>query len=378
MNPATNFSYEPSALSAACSLNQIESIAQLLDGAKIFQEEADKIDIEKHSGIFWECVDKTASILGGYIYHFIAREEYNDFSPHPDRSKRIKSVRDKKAEIYPAIESSADDVWAFCNQKESFPVKLKNLMDGVSRRAQELFFTKECSEREQGVLKTHLESVWENSRKQREITEKLGYNTYMDEKYCIHLTFPDVEALHNHWKCLQAKSPEMNLPDLDVVTSPGIASDLAFVDAYRKHDALLSTGNEFVHDHQVHVTSRILRMMQGQEAYRAERDYIIDIINTVQTIIEEALRKEEPSGRLHREKEKLYFIVGKWADTFFSFSRDDSVAAITIEQVELALTGASPNSHTWDKYLARRFGAGTTADTICELWREVRKLVPLS
>ena len=60
------------------------------------------------------------------------------------------------------------------------------------------------------------------------------------------------------WGKLREASPE--LPPLNIASSKGIADDITFIEKYFTHEAILSDGGEFVHDHFAHVMSVLILM----------------------------------------------------------------------------------------------------------------------
>ena len=59
-----------------------------------------------------------------------------------------------------------------------------------------------------------------------------------------------------------------NLPDLNIKIGDDIAGNMEFVEAYITHDALLSDGKEFIHDHLSHVLNALDLMNVGAERDR--------------------------------------------------------------------------------------------------------------
>lgn len=338
-------------------------------------------DIKKHSGELWECIGKRKALYGGYIYEFIAEEKFDNFSPNPDLISRIENVAKKTREIYPAIEQPPEGLWQFCENPEVKNIEISEAVSKLIGNARIANTGQSEQEIRDLVKQTPLEiivnSLWDLFKDRRKILKEAGYQVVMDKNSRLHLELPDLEALQNGWEHVRETHPELQLPDLDVVESEGIADDLAYAKAYQEHDVLLSTGKEFVHDHTVHVMTRIFRMLKGKEDYEAEKERITTIIKNLQSTIEEAVKREEPDGILHKEKEKLDFLVGMFTDVFFSFGEDGQILIATQETIESSLSGEYETDHVWDDYLEKRFGPGTTFDTLVDLWKEVRRLVPL-
>lgn len=306
-------------------------------------DQVENLDLQNHSGELWSCIGRKASPYGGYIYRFVAKEEFDNYTPNENLSLCIKRVEKKSSEIFPAIESTAQELSSFS----------KKMAD---------------------VWRNFNSSQSQEFRRQVEALNEIGYQVFIGEDVQIEL--PDLEALLNGWKHLQNKRPELNLPDMDVVDSKGIADDVAYANAYRDHDALLSSGKEFVHDHTVHVMSRISLMLKGKESYESIKQYMTNIINEMRVVIEEAESKEKADGILHKEKDKLDFIVGMVTDSLFSIDDEGSIKRVNLKMLEGWLNNPIvPSAKVWNNYLRKRFGPDCSFATISKLWKEIRRLV---
>lgn len=181
-----------------------------LQALKIHSVDVKPIDlITQRQGILWRCIGLTINPLGGKIFHYKLREEY-DAQTYPYKAKKCQSaIHQKQQQIFPAVEpSSAEDI-AF---------------------SQEL--------------------------------QKIGYGVRSDETG-VYLNLPDLEAIVAGYEKLRETRPD--LPPLRALSSEGIADDLSFSRAYLHYDILLSDGIEFIHDSISH-TSRVLEMMISSPA----------------------------------------------------------------------------------------------------------------
>lgn len=328
----------------------------------------------------WNCIGKEKSPYGGHIYEFVAREEYNDFTQQQDMRSIMERTFKKKKEIFPAIEPSSGELWVLCKNKEALDIYLSTFPDrriGLLRSSGKIDESEERSIEKFHRDDSNVEGVregmdiaWNQNQKRRDALEELGYQVILDKNQHLHLKLPDLQALRNGWKHFREIHQEIQFPDLDIVESEGIADDLAYADAYRDHDALLSTGKEFVHDHISHIMSRLTLMIkEGAENYDEEKKHINNLIANIRSMIDEAEKKEEMDGIIHKEKEKLNFIVGMLTDAYFSIDVKIS-DFINLESVEKELS-----STEWNSYLAKRFGPETNCKTISELWKKVRSSV---
>ena len=194
--------FDPSVQETAVDQRVINTALQALDVTAV---EAKPIDlITKRDGVLWSCIGVTINPLGGKIYHYKLKDEY-DAATRPSKAAECKMAAYKKQlEIFPAIEPS---------------------------RAVEILFSKEL--------------------------QKIGYYVSSDSTG-VYLNLPDLEAIVAGYEKLREGNPD--LPPLRSLSSKGIADDLTFCLAYLDYDILLSDGIEFVHDSISH-TSRVLEMM---------------------------------------------------------------------------------------------------------------------
>lgn len=340
-----------------------------------------QMELEKLSGGMWNCVGKRKSPHRGHIYKFIIREEYDTLHPDPDLEvlSRIGSVSKKIKEMFPAVELTPNELWNLCDNQKILENRFATLVPRMAKirhgslAKKYLPAMRKELDMYQEFFKKELNWEWRVNQTRRDLFGQIGYRVLLDENNHLLLELPDKEALVNGWKHLQSVHPEMQLPPLDVLEADGIADDLAFADAYRDHDSLLSTGAEFVHDQTIHIMTCIDRMFRGKRSYEAGKKRIIGLINDVRNAMQEAIKREAPEGILHTEREKLNFMVGKITDFYFS---PVEINSITKENVELLLSDL-PYNHAWDDVLKKRFGEGTSYTTIANLWKEVKMLVPL-
>ncbi len=147
-------------------------------------------DIRQRSAELWNCVRRKPNKLGGYIYTFAM--------PEPKTEAELYTLHDKLDQIYPAVEP-----FEGVDEEAHYPIQIP-----------------------------------------------LGYS-FKSKNGMMYFYIPDKKALLANWKKLQETRPE--LPPIDIISSEGIASDLEYVESYMAHDALLSSGKEFLHDSLTHV-----------------------------------------------------------------------------------------------------------------------------
>lgn len=152
---------------------------------------------------------------------------------------------------------------------EDFIARTRNRFDDFTRNCIGLTFEKEVAEillyRDEETPPIPL-SAWGrlvlNNEEDHNFFHALGYNygqptlvsygaSVLLKGQTDVLTLPDREALLGNWRVEMEKDP--TLQDFDILDSAGVATDLAFIEAYMTHRALLSDGKEFIHDHLNHV-----------------------------------------------------------------------------------------------------------------------------
>jgi len=175
------------------------------------------------------------------------------------------------------------------------------------------------------LLKDGLEEFLQNGK----FLQELGYQM-LEEKGKIFLELPDLPTLLGRWRNLREKYPEKKLPPFDVISSDGIANDLAYAEAYFTHDTLLSNGPEFCHDHQAHILSRIHRMLKGSDAYKKEKARGLKLIMSTYKAIHIFRRIQPSKGKEYWEK--LCLIPGALTDSLFSAADDRCIGMLFTEE----------------------------------------------
>lgn len=192
----------------------------------------------KH-GALWECIDCVPNEFGGEIYTFKLKDIYNPYSPKY-------SSEAEGPELFPAIEPEL----TFCNYIFGSKEEANKILETVGKEYIEKF----------GDIRLYSDDL-----------KFLGYNFKTNEDGAV-LMLPDREALLSNWKNLRKVR---DLPKLSVLSSEGIADDLSFVKAYIYHDALLSTGKEFVHDHTIHILSTITKILTEKSLYADKQSKMV-------------------------------------------------------------------------------------------------------
>ena len=369
----------------------------------------EKKECEERSGTFWKCLRRRPSPSGiGYIYEFEAVEEYDNRLCHMDHAEREKRVEEMTHKQYPAVEYSTKAAmeawWEPCNEEEERDLenRIREAVNQILRTPFYMAMAEGATSMYELLKKQMLERVnleIESDRHNRQLLRLCGYRFYTSEDGEVMMELPDLEALLDGWKRLRLKNPEMDLLSLDLLASEGIADDITFAEGYVISDALLSKGKEFVHDHQVHVATRLLRMLKGAISYRAEKMRLVRQIHSifrtsylacektklvlkridsiempaVCSVETKELAREikERAREVHNKQEKLLAVfLGAVVDTVTGYSQDSAVEALvgTDFGTEAVLTALSIHG-SWGRYLEERFPGEDAQDHIREAWQ---------
>ncbi len=207
-------------------------------------------DLSQQSGEMWDCIKRFPNKLGGYIYKFKLKKEYDDITPTDREEKRncYQAAILKNAAIYPAVERTGRSVLDWDRKIEE---KRKQWMTHLVY--EQLFRSCNSNITERMILRFMSMAIIRVSPEVPDL-HVLGYESSWG-KNGVYLRLPDREALLANWETLREIHP--GLRPIDIVSSEGIADDLTFVETYQTHDALLSNKEERIHDTFVHVIPNI-------------------------------------------------------------------------------------------------------------------------
>ena len=105
----------------------------------------------------------------------------------------------------------------------------------------------------------------------------LGYRcAIIDDQF--HLYLPTVEVLSKRWEEYRQLHKDQNLPPLKFISSQGIESDAAFIEAFFTADAIISEDIEAVHDHGIHVIPLLANVLTYKANYPIIREKMRDLI----------------------------------------------------------------------------------------------------
>ncbi len=257
-----------------------------------------RFESENRSGSLWKCLERKEDQWGGYIYLFRLKEEYDDVTPHKDLKARHLAAEEKLKEIFPAVEVTGSFIVNYLKSVDFAP---------------------------------------------------LGVNAGCG-KEGVYLLLPDREALLGRWEKLREINPR--LPKLDILESQGKASDRQFIEAFLRYDALISSGEEFVHDELIHVLPKLNALLSDPYNYESDRDFMRNIIGKQHRRIQ---AEKENSLELQELEASLSAFVDSIPNGGASYEAREYVG-----EVENLGFENMWNLPYWKEYAIKRFG---TIDT---------------
>ncbi|HLB52863.1 MAG TPA: hypothetical protein VJK48_04070, partial [Chlamydiales bacterium] len=227
--------------------------------------EMEKKACEAKSSALWECVGRRLSETGeGFIYKFRAKPEYRNDVRRIDPPKLVAIL----ANIFPAVEPSIRTVlqhsWYF---PKKIPVCYENSIVPILRT--------------------------------------IGYQISEGDDPIMEL--PDREAILSTWKKLSTENPSLELPNLSIASSDGIADDITYAESYFSHDALLSVDKEFVHDQHSHILPALVAILYAEKGrYSFQKEFYINQLKLIRQYIKD-----------HQDESKyLSVVLGILADNY--------------------------------------------------------------
>lgn len=304
--------------------------------------------ISKKSGALWECIECSRGSLGGHVYVFRLQDECDDVTREETRQQNYEAAKERSCRVFPAIELLGSHM-AFLDP--TVPAEVRTAKYGVSIEIMDTL-------------------------------HRLGYECAIID-HGVYLKFPDREALLARWKELREECQE--LPILDIVSSAGIAEHIPFIESFLTHDALLSTGKEFVHDHMFHVIPTLVLALSsvGKEVpyekakakSRKAVAYLYRRLMVVKQIIERDRIKldvpSKPVTALRKNIEKIELVLGGVVDNlgaYYDYSKLLDVTAKKMENFLLGMEGLNADP-LWVKLLAERFPGEDQKNPLKELWK---------
>ena len=219
-----------------------------------------KKDLDEHSGHLWRCISKRLDPTGkGYLYDFEAKY-------HLDTNGLERRINIK---IYPAVEYPSDQLYRLIRpQKDKSDPVITFLND-------------------------------------------LGYS-FTDHGSSIGMTFPDKAALMAAYIKYKEEHVELDLPQLDIISSPGIATDLDFINLLIAHDGLISDEKEFIHDHTSHIMPLLVRAFLGSSKFNEIKEKTVGMYKAYREKIERS------QAELGQYLPIIQTVLGAYVDTMSS------------------------------------------------------------
>lgn len=331
------------------------SLPTPLEIKDIAAAESEEEAIASRSGELWECVGRKPTEFG-CSYIFKLKDEYDSITPPPNENSLPKQEIEKKEEattkklktIFPAAESGGEQF------RLLDPSKREQLLQEKFEYLLTCYVNPEEVEEK---LK-----AWKSLQSELHTTlNQLGYRSDYT-KNGVYLTLPDANTLMGRWEELRKTKPE--LPELDIVSSDGIASDMSFIESYFTHTCLLSNGKEYAHDHIAHIMPTIGMMNEPKVdnvSYQQERARLVKLIaNDYKRImlfkkqLAEGTFKAAPEEVLKAEKliKQIEASLGSFVDAI-SGQGSKSLTRAHRSNSNIHNNWLAPD---WKNYFEKRFG----------------------
>nr|MBA2727428.1 hypothetical protein [Parachlamydiaceae bacterium] len=314
--------------------------------------------MDAKSGEVWKCIECVQDKYGGEIYIFTLKPEFV-----LKNSINQNKYQEKIYNIFPAVEAPPELLDTALNfTADSIKGLKKRLAPHFSTERQLNAFLKD----QQPIAKFAKE------------LNSLGYS-FKVHKSGSYFSAPSRESSIARWEKLREKNSD--LPKLDVASSEGVADDMTFVEAYFIHDALLSTGKEFLHDHMTHLIPTICVILSQGKDYDKGKFALYQVIQESYRKIVLA-KNVLGSGDLNMASEELAnakkninqmeAALGSFVDTVSSDISIGSQGKLKIDQhsMEKHVSNLTNEGGLWGGYWNRRFGDDALKpESLKELWK---------
>lgn len=318
-------------------------------------ESMKKEKIAAKTGEMWECIDCSNDKYGGEVYTFKIKPEFQTMN-----AQKHFEVYEK---MWPAVEIEPHQIDLLLSPD----VKLEDL----SGPALHLLGS---------IIKVRRE------------LKQLGYDFKSDRTgNDCYLKLPDRNALMARWERLRIKYPDLN--ELDVADSSGVASDIAFIEAYLSHDCMLSSGKEFIHDHTVHLLPTLAFMLSrevGKLIYPKEKFYLVkNVVQNYRKLV--IARNQLIQGTLNMNAkavakakkglDQIDTVLGVIVDEISASPNPRKLGgrAVTKDIMGRMLSTVTVDSpkNPWIKYWNHRFGPPNvlTPEMMQKMWKLVNEIV---
>ncbi len=289
---------------------------------RFFSASAEDQRVKNKAAGMWKCIGKSPDSVAGHLYHFKLKEKYDRYRKPYSRTVR-EAIYQKETRLYPALESNfgfptlvqqdftkdnwfkatisgllEQDIkghaWHRAGKIETGTFYINNILtDELKRDIAQLdtnmvFFKlikkiyNIClSAYDEGRIsfeqindKIPTARQYDSLLQKNQLYRQLGYSSQVETDGSLTLTLPNRRALLTRWAVYRRTHLHMELPKIDIQNQKGIASDIGFISCFLTHDALLSTGGEFLHDHLFHVVNLMMLIFdKNQEGLSAAEKY---------------------------------------------------------------------------------------------------------
>ncbi len=306
------------------------------------------------NGEIWDCINCELDTYGGNVYTFQIKPEY-DILRYPEQNL---AFIEKTLQIYPAVEKCSLQLASYFLDTKEYDDFIENFV-----------------QRSQIKKAKQYKALYEPIIKIRRQLRSLKIIFEVDE-FGTYLMLPDEKSLTARWNLLKDKYPDIK--PIHIKSSKGIASDKAFIESYFTHDALLSSGKEFIHDHTVHLIPTLAFMLTRE---RCELIYSKDKFKLVQLVIQNYRKLEIAIKLCESEKDftQLQTALGAFVDELSSNPKSwkmREIFELTRNQIQDRLTDFTSPLNPWILYWNRRFGKEHVLNTeqMKEMWMFVNTI----
>jgi hypothetical protein len=334
--------------------------------------------IEKKSGQLWKCISREANPEGGYFYRFRFKPKFLD--PTLMQAKRL--------EIFPAVELVPEGIYGILD--ESFTLQeIQQLNKQLAYKKAWLGFAPLAHKSDQPsssdieIVKREVTQI-EYEIKENKILlnfmrfmKRLGFRIDQTH-YGFEVVFPDREVLLQRYNDCRTHD---DLPEIRIIDSDGVASDIEFCEALIENDALISEDKEFFHDIVAHVIPLLFKASYGNREYNIVRAQDIHALRSQSDQLRRAseeLTKEKsdllkPKERVFLKSQFCYLetILGATADILSNrFIRPGMpYDVITPDRILSA--------DSWQRYFVKRYGMEYDADQVRSALALINRVFPI-
>jgi hypothetical protein len=335
--------------------------------------------LQQKSGHMWECVSRERVPEGGYLYRFRFKSE---FTP-PEK------MLAKEAEIFPAIETDLKNISLVIN--ELFPrERIQHLNRQLAEKKAWLEFSAlgheddKPSSMDVEVMKSEVIQIEDEIREANffltftTLVRQLGFRVDARGQHGSEIVLPDRQVLLQRYNELRK---HYDLPEMRIIGSDGVASDIEFCHALVENDGLISEDKEFFHDMTQHVFPMLLKAVHGNEEYRSLRardvQFIQSGIDQLRRASEELMKEKsdllKPKERVFLKSQFCYLetILGATADILSNRVIRPGMPYDIITPDRIL------SADSWQRYFVKRYGREFSADHVRSALALINRAFPI-